>query len=90
MDGGETGIRTLGTQAHNGFRDRPNRPLWHLSARVDTTNAASGSAEHSQLTGAEQAVIIAFSEHFRCAIAILYIRHAAMMRIVKENLRFRR
>ena len=30
--GGETGIRTLGTQAHNGFRDRPVRPLRHLSA----------------------------------------------------------
>ena len=29
--GGETGIRTQGTQAHNGFRDRPVRPLRHLS-----------------------------------------------------------
>ena len=29
--GGETGIRTLGTLAHNGFRDRPVRPLRHLS-----------------------------------------------------------
>ena len=29
---GEGGIRTHGGhRAHNGFRDRPNRPLWHLS-----------------------------------------------------------
>ena len=31
--GGEGGIRTLGgPKDHNGFRDRPIRPLWHLSA----------------------------------------------------------
>jgi hypothetical protein len=30
--GGEGGIRTLGGhEAHNGFRDRPIQPLWHLS-----------------------------------------------------------
>jgi hypothetical protein len=30
---GEGGIRTLGgPKDHNGFRDRPIRPLWHLSA----------------------------------------------------------
>ena len=30
--GGEIGIRTLGTrEGHNGFRDRPDRPLRHLS-----------------------------------------------------------
>ncbi len=29
--GGEGGIRTLGGhEAHNGFRDRPIQPLWHL------------------------------------------------------------
>ena len=29
---GETGIRTLGPlKGINGFRDRPIRPLWHLS-----------------------------------------------------------
>ncbi len=29
---GEGGIRTLGSRkGYNGFRDRPNRPLWHLS-----------------------------------------------------------
>ena len=29
---GEGGIRTLGSpKGYNGFRDRPNRPLWHLS-----------------------------------------------------------
>ena len=31
-NGGERGIRTLGTSRFNGFRDRPDRPLWHLSA----------------------------------------------------------
>ncbi len=31
-DGGEGGIRTHGTFRYNGFRDRPIRPLWHLSA----------------------------------------------------------
>ena len=31
--GGEGGIRTHGgPKDHNGFRDRPNRPLWHLSS----------------------------------------------------------
>ena len=31
--GGEGGIRTLGThEEYNGFRDRPDRPLRHLSA----------------------------------------------------------
>ena len=30
--GGEGGIRTHGDdERHNGFRDRPIRPLWHLS-----------------------------------------------------------
>ncbi len=38
--GGETGIRTLGTQAHNGFRDRPVRPLRHLSAVILLANQA--------------------------------------------------
>jgi hypothetical protein len=29
---GEGGIRTHGgRKGHNGFRDRPIRPLWHLS-----------------------------------------------------------
>ena len=29
---GEGGIRTLGSRkGYNGFRDRPDRPLWHLS-----------------------------------------------------------
>ena len=32
VDGGEGGIRTHGgREDHNGFRDRPDRPLWHLS-----------------------------------------------------------
>ena len=31
---GETGIRTLDTRRYNGFRDRPDRPLRHLSNRV--------------------------------------------------------
>src|SRR5581483_10647035 len=35
--GGEGGIRTHGTrEEYNGFRDRPDRPLWHLSA-ADTS-----------------------------------------------------
>ena len=29
---GETGIRTLDTRRYNGFRDRPDRPLRHLSS----------------------------------------------------------
>ena len=28
---GKRGIRTLGTRRYNGFRDRPDRPLRHLS-----------------------------------------------------------
>lgn len=28
---GERGIRTLGPVTDSGFRDRPIRPLWHLS-----------------------------------------------------------
>lgn len=31
--GGETGIRTLGRLPFNGFQDRRNRPLCHLSRR---------------------------------------------------------
>ena len=31
--GGETGIRTLGRLPFNGFQDRRNRPLCHLSER---------------------------------------------------------
>ena len=39
QDGGEGGIRTHGTLAgYNGFRDRPDRPLWHLSARKDVAS----------------------------------------------------
>jgi hypothetical protein len=33
-EGGEGGIRTLGGhEDHNGFRDRPDQPLRHLSGR---------------------------------------------------------
>ena len=32
--GGEGGIRTLGTFRHNGFRDRPVKPLRHLSEKI--------------------------------------------------------
>ena len=33
LDCGEGGIRTHGGyRTHNGFRDRPIRPLWHLSS----------------------------------------------------------
>ena len=31
VNGGEGGIRTLGTLRFNGFRDRPIQPLSHLS-----------------------------------------------------------
>ena len=31
LQGGETGIRTPGTSRYNGFQDRRNRPLCHLS-----------------------------------------------------------
>src|SRR5689334_8478251 len=49
--GGEGGIRTHGTrEEYNGFRDRPNRPLWHLSA-ADTSAAAA----HAQLAAAQNA-----------------------------------
>jgi hypothetical protein len=34
---GEGGIRTHGGRKdHNGFRDRPIRPLWHLSENVSS------------------------------------------------------
>jgi hypothetical protein len=34
LSSGEGGIRTLGGhEAHNGFRDRPIQPLWHLPKR---------------------------------------------------------
>ena len=33
-NGGEGGIRTHGTLRYNGFRDRPIRPLWHLSGTL--------------------------------------------------------
>ena len=31
LSSGETGIRTPGASQHNGFQDRRNRPLCHLS-----------------------------------------------------------
>ena len=31
LSSGETGIRTPGTSRYNGFQDRRNRPLCHLS-----------------------------------------------------------
>ena len=31
LSSGETGIRTPGTSQYNGFQDRRNRPLCHLS-----------------------------------------------------------
>ena len=33
LKSGETGIRTPGTSQYNGFQDRRNRPLCHLSKR---------------------------------------------------------
>ena len=35
--GGETGIRTLGRLPFNGFQDRRNRPLCHLSVANSIT-----------------------------------------------------
>ncbi len=38
---GEGGIRTLGGhEDHNGFRDRPIQPLWHLSNLTDPAQAS--------------------------------------------------
>ncbi len=35
FSGGKGGIRTLGGhEAHNGFRDRPIQPLWHLPKSI--------------------------------------------------------
>ncbi len=39
LSGGETGIRTLGRLPFNGFQDRRNRPLCHLSGREYYMNA---------------------------------------------------
>src|SRR5215216_1115865 len=40
--GGEGGIRTLGGhEAHNGFRDRPIQPLWHLPKKCHVSGPAS-------------------------------------------------
>jgi hypothetical protein len=33
-NGGEAGIRTRGTSRYNGFRDRPVKPLRHLSEKL--------------------------------------------------------
>ena len=42
--GGEGGIRTLGDhEDHSGFRDRPVRPLRHLSVRA--ANYSIGAAK---------------------------------------------
>ena len=39
LSSGEGGIRTLGGhEAHNGFRDRPIQPLWHLPRRGHMTS----------------------------------------------------
>ncbi len=57
--GGEGGIRTHGGhKGHNGFRDRPIQPLWHLSSRagipgepagdIITTNGAEFGAPGAQ------------------------------------------
>ena len=35
--GGERGIRTPGASQHNGFQDRRNRPLCHLSSDKSMT-----------------------------------------------------
>ena len=32
LNGGERGIRTPGASQHDGFQDRCNRPLYHLSS----------------------------------------------------------
>ena len=39
--GGEGGIRTHGARRHNGFRDRPDKPLPHLSAEVGLISPGS-------------------------------------------------
>ena len=45
---GEGGIRTHGgPKSHNGFRDRPIQPLWHLSRfRVGCSSAKHGCILH--------------------------------------------
>ena len=35
ISGGERGIRTPGTSRYDGFQDRCNRPLYHLSLQDD-------------------------------------------------------
>ena len=57
--GGEGGIRTHGTRkGYNGFRDRPDRPLWHLSAANISAGAARAQLA-GPLAGAETRAVMA-------------------------------
>ena len=53
-DGGEGGIRTHGPLRDNGFRDRPNRPLSHLSP--EPVRSARTSLEVAERVGYEVAL----------------------------------
>ncbi len=52
--GGEGGIRTHGGHKdHNGFRDRPIQPLWHLSSVDKHAQLPSGAANYNARRCAE-------------------------------------
>ena len=52
LDCGEGGIRTHGGhKSHNGFRDRPVQPLWHLSSTSRGLIIAKNEGIGDRLTG---------------------------------------
>ena len=48
--GGERGIRTPGASQHDGFQDRCNRPLYHLSSARNFSKAGAKVRSFLQLT----------------------------------------
>ena len=58
---GETGIRTPGTSQYNGFQDRRNRPLCHLSKTSFTEVLSSESGAKVRIIFKSANILVFFS-----------------------------
>ena len=74
---GEGGIRTHGgDEPHNGFRDRPIRPLWHLSCQHAGVSCVPMSSKQEHLTLRTRIIAkIGLNFHAEALLRIGYLPH---------------
>ena len=71
---GERGIRTPGTSQFNGFQDRRNRPLCHLSSRFQ--HVLQSFCSQLRCKGKDYFRICKFLKHIFLIFSLSFIIHA--------------